>query len=410
MPPLVPPPAQIDSPRALATAPGGYRHFVIATILYLFLCQCGVLFRGIPIALAGFADFRSFYTAGFMVRTGSAHQLYDYDLQRQVQSAIVAPRPVALPFIYPAYAALLFVPLSMLGYRAAYFLFLAVNLLLLWLSARLMRDSLPQLSALWTPLPMALFFGFFPASVALIQGQTSMLLLALYCAAFASLRKANPLRAGIFLGLAIMKIQIALPVALLFLLWRRWRVAVGFLAGAAAALAVSLCVTGPAAFVQYWRSLFLMAASASGSTAQFCIPPAMMPNLNGFAQVLSGGAPWGAHLAAAISALIFLGLAARPQSLPMALVGALLGSRYLGIHDLLLLILPLALVLNQAAANPLAPRARYGGTMLCLILMLPPVYLFLMGKSLIDWLAPILLAFLFFLALPAAREPSAQSA
>jgi hypothetical protein len=400
MPTLQPNPPSGPAPLA------GYRHFVIGFMAYLFLCQCGVLFRSIPTALAGFADFRSFYTAGFMVRSGYAHQLYDYHLQERLQN-LVAPQNSGLPFIYPAYASLLFVPLSFLSYRAAYLLFLAMNLLLLWLSARLMRDSLPHLAGLWPPLPSALFFCFFPVAVALMQGQTSILLLALYCAAFASLQKGKPLQAGIFLGLAILKFQIALPVALLFLLWRRWRFVAGFAAGAAAATALSLCVTGYPAFLEYWRTLFLMASSASGRTAQFCMSPAMMPNLNGLAQLISGGAAWGARLGAVAAILLFLWIASRPYSPAMALVTALLISRYMGIHDLVLLLLPVAIALDHALANPSEPGVRTRA-MICGVLLFPPAYLFLMGRSLINAFALAILAFLISLSLPGCAPRSAE--
>ena len=394
----MPAPQNIHQPHAGQTTLRRYRHFLIGALIYLFLVQCAVLFRGIPKAVAGFADFRSFYAAGYMVRSGDAHRLYDLNLQEQAQT-LVTPERGVLPFLYPAYSALLFVPLSLLSWRSAYLVFFGVNLLLLWLSARFLRDSLPHLSGLWPPLLLVLFFCFFPAGEALMQGQTSILLLALYCAAFAALQKGRPLRAGVCLGLAILKMQTALPVLLLFLLWRRWRVAAGFLAGAATALAVSLSITGYPAFLQYWRSLFLMATSASGVTSRFAIAPAMMPNLFGLAALLSGGAAWGSRLAAAMSLLIVLWIASRPCSLPTALIVGLLLSRYLGVHDLVLLLLPMSLALNYFLGHPDEFRAR-ALAVTSAVLLLPPAYLFLMGRSLLSALAVVLLALLFFLALP----------
>ena len=403
----MPAPQTIHPPHDGQTTLSRYRHFVIGAIIYLILVQCAVLFCSIPKAIAGHADFRSFYTAGFMVRSGAAPRLYDLNLQEQTQNRILPERGV-LPFLYPAYSALLFVPLSLLSWRAAYILFFVINLFLLWLSARLMQGSLPQLSELWAPLPIVLFFCFFPAAEALMQGQTSILLLALYCAAFASLQKDRPVRAGICIGLAILKMQTALPVLLLFLLWRRWRVVAGFLAGAAAALVVSLSVTGYPAFLQYWRSLFLMAASSSGVTSQFSIAPAMMPNLFGLATLVSGGAAWSSRLAAAASLLIVLWIASRPWSLPAALVAGLLLSRYLGVHDLVLLLLPISLALNHFFGHPGQFRAR-AVAVVAAVLLLPPAYLYLMGRSHLDVLAVVMLAFLFFLTLTAPnREAAAQ--
>lgn len=401
----------MPAPQTIHPAPAGqpallrYRHFLIGAIVYLFLVQCGVLFHGIPKAVAGYADFRSFYAAGYMVRSGNAHHLYDLNLQEQTQTLITPQRGV-LPFLYPAYSALLFVPLSLLSWRNAYLVFFCSNLLLLWLAARLMKSSLPHLSELWRPLPLVLVFCFFPAGEALMQGQTSILLLVLYCAAFASLQKGHTLRAGICLGLAILKMQTALPILLLFLLWRRWRVVAGFLAGAAAALAVSLSVTGYPAFLQYWRSLFLMATSSSGVTSQFAIAPAMMPNLFGLATLVSGAAAWGSRLAAVLSLLIILGIALRPCSLPTALIVGLLLSRYLGVHDLVLLLLPISLALNHFFGHPREFRAG-AIAVTSTVLLLPPAYLYLMGRSKLSVLAVVLLAFLFFLALPATNPETA---
>lgn len=385
------------SSAATPIAQNSYRHFVIGAVIYLFICQCGVLIHAIPIALAGRADFRNLYTAGYMVRTGAGHQLYDFHLQEKVQNLVTPPLGF-MPYVYPAYTALLFAPLSLLSFRTAYGVFFAVNLLLLWISARLARDSLPHLSALWPPLPIALFLGFFPVAIALMQGQTSILLLTFFCASFYSLQKGNPLRAGIFLGLAIFKIPIVLPFVLLMASWRRWRFVMGFLTGAAAAMLAFLCVTGVSAFVQYWRWLFLVGASVPGSAAAIPMPPEMMPNLYGLTQVLSRGAAWGAHLHAAAALLILLWMAFLPESMPMAVVGSILISRYMGIHDLVLLLLPISLALNHAVAHPLEPGAR-ASALLGLILLAPPLYLSLMGTRLICWLAVVLLAFLFCLGL-----------
>src|SRR5436190_15346553 len=46
----------------------------------------------LPGALAGGADFRQLYTGGYMVRTGRAHDLYDFEKQLAVQQSL-APAP-----------------------------------------------------------------------------------------------------------------------------------------------------------------------------------------------------------------------------------------------------------------------------------------------------------------------------
>ena len=78
-----------------------------------------------PSALHGHADFRQLYAAGYMVRTGHASELYNYRAQQSFQDTLVGNDEPALPFIRPAFQALLFVPFSLLPYRTAYLAFLA---------------------------------------------------------------------------------------------------------------------------------------------------------------------------------------------------------------------------------------------------------------------------------------------
>src|SRR5437588_10831895 len=71
----------------------------------------------VSIFLGGRSDFRQLYTAGYLVRSGHAHELYDYESQRYFQNTVVRQADMTLPFIRPASAARLFVPLSFLTYR-----------------------------------------------------------------------------------------------------------------------------------------------------------------------------------------------------------------------------------------------------------------------------------------------------
>src|SRR5260370_10802523 len=85
----------------------------------------------VSVFLGGGADFRQLYAAGYMVRTGHANELYDYDAQKYFQDKLVSPAQIALPFVRPAYQALVFDPLSRLTYRKAYFAFLVINVVIL---------------------------------------------------------------------------------------------------------------------------------------------------------------------------------------------------------------------------------------------------------------------------------------
>src|SRR5260370_32032192 len=69
----------------------------------------------------GRTDFRSQYTAGYMVRSGNAHRLYDYSSQLVFQNRLTTARDLALPFDHLSYEALLFFPFSYLPFNVAYF-------------------------------------------------------------------------------------------------------------------------------------------------------------------------------------------------------------------------------------------------------------------------------------------------
>src|SRR5260370_2354040 len=66
------------------------------------------------IFLGGRADFPQLYAAAYMVRAGHANQLYDYDAQKYFQDRLVSQAQVALPFVRPAYEAVVLSPLSRL--------------------------------------------------------------------------------------------------------------------------------------------------------------------------------------------------------------------------------------------------------------------------------------------------------
>jgi hypothetical protein len=361
------------------------RPFLFAAFTLLFVLQVTGCFLAVPYALRGHADFRSFYAAGYAVRTGHGRELYDYELQKRLQNELVSPSDVALLFYHPAYESLLFVPFSFLRYRVAYFVFGALNILLLALAVQLVRGRLSHLAEFWKPLPIAIFLCFFPIGIALTQGQDSILLLLLYSASFIALSRGNDLQAGIFLGLALVKFQIALPVAFLFFLWRRWRFVAGFAAAGAIVLAVSVSIIGFAGAAAFLRPVLAVGAlggelGTSAERVTYGAFPQSMPNLRGLADgtmdLFLGVSA--AHFAtAAISLLVVIWAAMRRQSFALALIAALLVSFHLNLHDLSLLALPIALVLDGALTKSatLARRDLIAVSLAALFLFTPVYFL-----------------------------------
>jgi glycosyl transferase family 87 len=308
--------------------------------------------------LGGRSDFRQLYTAGYMVRSGHAHELYDYDAQKYFQNKLVSQADMALPFVRPAYEALLFVPFSFLSYRSAYLAFLGLNVILLAVCYKLLRPKLENLARIYRWLPAALFLAYLPIAAALIQGQDSIVLLTLFTLALSSLEPGNAFRAGAILGLAAFKFQIAIPIVLLFLVWRRWRFA------AAAAITAILLALGSVWLVGlihariYTQSL-LVFGSPSHTPGQlwYPLPPNLMPNLRGLIFGIADEhfpTAWITGITGVLSLLIVLLVATfRPKTeraqgeFLVAMLTSVLVSYYLLIHDLSILLIPIAITLSR---------------------------------------------------------------
>ncbi len=337
--------------------------FVVWLVVFtLLVCQAVVCFFGAGPSLAGKIDLRVFYASGAIVRSGHAARLYDYDYQQQVQNTLVGWRAAALPFLYPPFAALQFVPFSLASYRAAFFVQLILNLLLLLLVAWLLRSSLPAFRERhWVLLP-ALYGCLFGVSIALMQGQISFLLLLIYSCGYLLMQRHRPFAAGLLLSLSLMKFQLILPVMLLFFVWRQWRIVAGFLVGAIGPASISLAMVGPVGLADYWHSILGIAskgaANAIAAKARYGMFPTDMPNLRGLTYGLSHGAPWG-QLLNIVLCLLVLGWAARQRaSVLIALPAAMLVSYHLQPHDLTLLLLPLSFVWDRVLGRADKSSAR----------------------------------------------------
>ena len=312
----------------------------------------------LPKALRGHADFRQLYVAGYMVRTGHRTQLYDYAAQTYFQNTLVSNDERALPFIRPAYQALMFVPFSLLPYRTAYLGFLLLNVLLLALAFLILQPRLRGLSRVWPGLPPALFLGFYPVALALMQGQDSILLLALLAAALVSLERNRDLTAGALAGVGLFKFQIVVPIVLLFLLWRRWRFVKGFMFSAILVGLLSFITSGWAETVVFVHSLLSVGAGLPAVPGEINFPLRIniMANLRGLIYGLASlRAPqrWLQVTTLLLSSIVVISVRARGRqqrggdALVLAITAGVVVSYYLFIHDLSILLIPIVLTLDR---------------------------------------------------------------
>jgi len=396
--------------------------FLFVFFSFLLLFHVMLFWHAKGDALQGSADFSAFYAAVRMVRGGQGSQLYDIAAQGRSQSELfpdIPTRTGTLIYLHPPFEALLYLPLAYVSYPVAYAIWAMVNILLLLLTVALLSPYTTGLKAVWRPLPLLIFLGFFPVFINVLQGQDSLWLLFVFALAFDSLKKGRPLRGGIFLGIGLFKFQYALPLLVPFILWRRWKVIGGFAISAALLLLLSLPVAGVQGTVSYAAFLLNLTRVLSTSRHVQSVVSIMsntMPNIHGVVEMLipnlffpgfqklaivllSGGAVlWAAAkwpLRRSLSELRFdLGFS-------LALVASILVSYHLLLHDLSLLLIPFVLVLNHVLKGEgqtgIMRSALYG---LLLLFYLSPLYLLLMHLQLMYLLFwPIL-----FLAIVLSRE------
>ncbi len=333
------------------------RPFLVVWSVYGIAVLLGVWFLSFPSGWAERMDFRQLYAGGYLARTDPA-SLYDYARQKQVQDGFIGKAEGLLPFIRPAYEALLFAPLSRLPYRTAYICFLCVNISLLIACFFLCRDVFSRQGIIAQPKPGLQLFVFFPITVAILQGQDSILFLLGVCLVYRLLRLNRGVLAGVALGLLLFKLQIALPLALFLIARYGFSFFAGFAMGGAIVTVVSVALVGWQEFLELGHVLLLtgsVSVSRNIPAGSWAVFPFIMPNLRG---LISGLAAWFLPgkivfaLTIALSACIVLwGMRALRGTrldfdivFSLATASAVTVSYYLHIHDLTVMQIPLGLM------------------------------------------------------------------
>ncbi|HEX6802434.1 MAG TPA: glycosyltransferase family 87 protein [Terriglobales bacterium] len=336
----------------------------------------------------GYADFTIFYSAGTMIRTGDAARLYDEGVQYDAQRAIaphVSTRHSALPYNHPPFEAVLFAPLTKLTYFPAYSVWAAVGLSVLGFAFWALRRSCRSLQLPHVLVLLVMALALFPLFMNFFQGQDEALLLALLVFAFVSLRAGEQFWAGVCLGLASFRPQIALALAAVLICARKGRVALGFATSVVMVCALSIAVVGWRAFLNYPNYVWKLEQHQGYGS----ILPATMPNVRGLVSaVLPDGHP--AALAATACASILLLLwgarmfarAEKSNDLELAFSVALLTSALISYHalpyDLSILLIAIFL-LHPRITPPALEFSRWQ-------LWLPVAWLFFAPLQMVLWL------------------------
>ncbi len=356
----------------------------------------------------GYPDFTIFYSAGLMVRQGLGHELYNDIEQSRMQKSFapaVEIRQGPLPYMHPPFEALIFAPLTLLSYPAAYAVWGLLNLCMLALGPVLLRQSVPVLwrqpCVVWWLAELA----FFPVFMALLQGQDVILLFLLESLAFRALVRNSNFLAGCWLGLGSFKIHLIFPIVLIVALgWKRPKILLGFLATCFCLSAISIAIVGWPQAVRYPQYLFhLESVGANGA-----IMAAIVPNLRGLLEgwKMSAGL---LHAFAVLTLILSLVLLAWAIAISrkyfssqigllfaLATTTSVLVSYHTFLSDLILLLVPLAASLSFTGSSRLQWSRDLPFLVPAGLLLFTPVYLLLLFRfEHLNLLAMILLLWLY---------------
>ena len=270
-------------------APGAYAKE--CGVRFLFSCALGlfVLVSTLqPAELRNRLDFISQYTAGKIVSRGLAGKLYDYQTQLSVQRQY--GHTVPLLYIHPPFEALLFLPMAYLPYWTAFLVWGMINIAVLAAVSVLLGPWFKRLDTGSRLVLVGVLIV--PLTDAVGKGQDSALLVLAYVLAFLNMKNHRDFSAGCALGLGLFRFQAVIPLLVVFLIRRKWRVVLGALAVGAVFGLVSLWLVGWRGCLAYCNWLLSIAGRANPNLAY--IPQTDMPTLRGFAYLVLGrrlGAP-----------------------------------------------------------------------------------------------------------------------
>jgi hypothetical protein len=288
-------------------------------------------------------DFEHYYAGAQIVHAGQATRLYDIFVQHAFESRF-GHGPGAV-FNYPAVTALLYWPTVFLDLNTAFYVWTALSmgtaLIAVWILARTIKIADP-----WWALFLSI--AYYPLQNSFISGQVDSFLLLAFVLALAALEANMPVAAGLGLALGLFKFHFVLPFAFIMLLRRQWRFMFGLVTGSVIMLALCAAISGRAQFTAYPRLLMTMQSLPDGGFL-----PSRMPNIRGLIFSLSGQEP-SVWMLILIAVSILLWTAARCEKLDLktsfaaAITATIFTTYHVYLYDLVLLIIPLAVLASNA--------------------------------------------------------------
>lgn len=299
-----------------------------------------------------FPDVVCFWGAATVLASGE--NPYDPGLQRSVQAEHGWDRGEHgfgiydfLPYFYPPWFGLLWMPLLPLGYSSARLAWFFLNVEMILGAGYLLGRRIGRFQGLTVVLTPAFFFSL--ACISL--GQTAIVVLFLSVLSWTLLDQRRDAAAGVALAWLTLKPQLTIVLLLGLLLWavrqRRWRVVVSF------ALSVGVLAGVSTAFYPAWLPAMLRAPAETVAPTEYYpwIGNAWFLVLR--AVGVQGGARWALYL---LVALPYLGIVVRtslragPQLanlFSLSLLAAFFVAPYARHYDFPVLLIPLLVLAAQ---------------------------------------------------------------
>lgn len=262
------------------------RLVLVAIGSFYVLFTAGIIHREGPFAPAG-VDFRALFASAHIMVTSGFSQVYDLAVQKQVQTALVAPygfeqiEPIPTPFL-PLFIVpfCLLLPAGLLGGFIAWTILnfvILVGYLVRFVKDVQVETGEPTDRSL---LP-ALALLSFPTFTNFLLGQVNVWLLVCMGEFIRAWEKGRPFRSGLWLGGMLLKPQILILVLPALILSGEWGAVGGFAFASAVVGMISLIIAGPGG-IQAWGILLTHHAARLSST-----DPIAMINLRMVSELLS---------------------------------------------------------------------------------------------------------------------------
>jgi hypothetical protein len=354
----------VAQPAALPSdaSPAPYRRQTWIILAFLFLFAALKLYANLPSDLRGDGNFPPFYSAGMILKEGARHSLFSFDEQRAIETRLfpkqAASWKVFVYFYHPAYQAVFMLPLAYLPYRPALFLWMALGIGAVLLSAWLLNPLFPEIRRL-TGVPLGLIFlAFWPVVETLPYGQDSLFVLLFLALGFRYYCGHKDFSSGAALSCALFKFQYIIPTVGMLFLRRRLKLLAGAVPVGILVVLASWAVTGNSGVLDYWRMLH-----AHGQETEW-----EMVCLRGFVDCVRGA--YSPVLTLAASALValwsFLSKPAnRAEEFCAALLVSVLVSFHMHMYDMGVVLIPVMVVLERAARNRSWSGAILAGIFFC---------------------------------------------